>query len=333
MTMSKWMVSAGLVLLLNPVMGFAIAPVVDYSESANDTPDTGVSLAKPVSQSGQLSVPDRVQRLETKVDNLSQANVSSRVEELQQTIQELRGQLEKQAHELELLSTNQKTFYQDLNSRITQAAAVSQAPAAAPTPAPVAAAVAPAGADEDPVPAPKASVAKPKSNAAQANSAAKDNIAIAKPTLATATNTPKTKPSVTEIPAAVPASSEQAIYQQGFALIKSKQYDRALTQFKDYISKYPQGHYAVNAHYWMGEINYLQGKHAAAKKSFEIVVKNYPKDQKIPDALLKLAIIATDNGQKQKAEEMLMQIQKQYPGTTAARLAMIRAQELRLSMH
>jgi tol-pal system protein YbgF len=333
MTMSKWMVSAGLVLLLNPVMGFAIAPVVDYSESANDTQETGVALAKPVTQSSQLSVSDRVQRLETKVDNLSQANLSSRVEELQQTIQELRGQLEKQAHELELLSTNQKTFYQDLNSRITQAATVSHAPAAAPAPAPVAAAPA-AGVDEDPVPAPKVSAAKPKGNAAQANSAvAKDNAAVAKPSLATAANAPKPKPIAAEIPAAVSASPEQTIYQQGFALLKSKQYDRALTQFKDYVSKYPQGHYAVNAHFWMGEINYLQGKHAAAKKSFEIVVKNYPKDQKIPDALLKLAIIATDNGQKQKAEEMLVQIQKQYPGTTAARLAMIRAQELRLSMH
>lgn len=332
MTMSKWMVSAGLVLLLNPVMGFAIAPVVDYSESANDTQETGVSLAKPVPQSGQLSVPDRVQRLETKVDNLSQANLSSRVEELQQTIQELRGQLEKQAHELELLSTNQKTFYQDLNSRITQAAAASHA-AAAPASAPVAAAAV-AGADEDPVPAPKVSAAKPKGNAAQANSAAaKDNAAVAKPSLASAANAAKAKPSAAETPAAVSASPEQTIYQQGFALIKSKQYDRALTQFKEYISKYPQGHYAVNAHFWMGEINYLQGKHAAAKKSFEIVVKNYPKDQKIPDAMLKLAIIATDNGQKQKAEEMLVQIQKQYPGTTAARLAMIRAQELRLSMH
>lgn len=287
-------------------------------------------LAKPVPQGAQLSVPDRVQRLETKVDNLSQANLSSRIEELQQTIQELRGQLEKQAHELELLSTNQKTFYQDLNNRITQVSQ-SAAPASAPT-APIVAAS--KAVDDDapaPVPAPKVSAAKPKSNAAQATaSSAKDSGAVAKPTLAAANSVKSTpsNPAAVEVP-----TGEQAVYQQGFALLKSKQYDRALTQFKDYVSKYPQGHYAVNAHFWMGEINYLQGKHTAAKKSFELVVKNYPKDQKIPDALLKLAIIATDMGQKQKAEEMLVQIQKQYPGTTAARLAMIRAQELRLSMH
>lgn len=331
MTMNKWLMSAGLALLLTPAMSFAVAPVEDYSEPENGNSEEVLSLSKPAHHGAQaLSMPDRLQRLETKVDNLAQANASSRLEELQQIIQELRGQLEKQGHELELLTANQKSFYQDLNNRISQQQGAQPAQSAQQTPAAVA--VKPVVDDAsaaDPVPSPNLNVAK-KNPASEANPSAQNETPAAVKSVPAPVA--KSDPSAAQSNASG-ATGEQALYQQAFALLKSKQYDRALTQFKDYVTQYPKGRYAANANFWMGEINYLQGKHAAAKKSFETVVKNYPKDQKIPDALLKLAIIATDMGQKQKAEVMLGQIQKQYPGTTAARLAMIRAQELRLSTH
>ncbi len=312
MTMSKWVISAGLVLLLSPVMGFAVAPVEDYSEPAAGSSEEGISLSRPAYHGTQsLSIPERLQRLEAKVDNLSQANATSRVEELQQTVQELRGELEKQTHELEVLSANQKSFYQDLNSRIAQQGAQPSQPTQATQPMPQAVAETPE-ADTVPVPQPKLTGASEKLSAPPTTAALDSTVSAA----------------ATKI-----AGGEQGLYQQGFALFKSKQYDRALTQFTDYVTQYPKGTYVVNAHFWMGEINYLRGKHSAAKKSFEIVAKSSPKSPKVPDALLKLAIIAGDMGQRQKAEAMLGQIQKQYPGSTAARLAMIRAQELRLSAH
>jgi len=329
MTINKWLMSAGLVLLLTPAMTFAVAPVEDFSEPVNGNSEEVLSLSKPAHHGAQaLSMPDRLQRLETKVDNLAQSNASSRLEELQQIIQELRGQLEKQAHDLELLTANQKSFYQDLNNRISQQQGAQSAQQTTPT-----VAANPAGDDASPatpVPTPNLNAGKAKNSAVETSPSAQNDIpAAVKPALPSVA---KPDPSAAQSNASG-ATGEQALYQQGFALLKSKQYDRALTQFKDYVTQYPKGRFAANANFWMGEINYLQGKHAAAKKSFEVVVKNYPKDQKIPDALLKLAIIATDMGQKQKAEVMLGQIQKQYPGTTAARLAMIRAQELRLSTH
>lgn len=338
--MKKCLISVGLALVLNPLATFAVAPVEDYSEAATEAQDEGISFSRP-SSSGEASksLPDRLRVLESKVDNLSQANSTARIEELQQTIAELRGQLEKQSHELEQLTANQKSFYQDINSRLGQS---STAPAASASTADAAAPVAVAD-----VPPAKPAIDN-TSVSARIKASSLGNVktnASANPVVAEANDRPAVaKSSVTDVPVAkvsatvsktsdTPVTGEQELYQQAFGLLKSKQYDRALTQFKEYVTKYPKGNYAVNAHFWMGEISYLQGKHSAAKKSFETVVKNYPKDKKIPDAMLKLAVIAMDTGHKSQAEEMLAQIQKQYPGTTAARLAMIRAQELRLSAH
>lgn len=332
--MKKYLISAGLVLLLNPIVGLAVAPVEDYSESATEIQDEGISFSRSSSEVAAKPIPERLRVLESKVDNLSQANLTARIEELQQTIAELRGQLEKQSHDLELVTANQKSFYEDINNRLGQssvtstasasaadAAASASTPAAAPSPASASPSPAPKSVASDEPPADQAPVKPSISARIKASSIGNVKTAPAAKSVPTAQNSNNT------------AVSESELYQQAFSSLKSKQYDRALTQFKEYITKYPKGNYAVNAHFWTGEINYLKGKHSVAKKSFETVVKNYPKDKKIPDAMLKLAIIATDTGHKSQAEEMLTQIQKQYPGTTAARLAMIRAQELRLSTH
>ncbi len=323
--MKRCLISVGLALMLNPIVGMAVAPVEDYSEAAVDAQEEGISFSKPSSSGvAPKSLPDRLQLLESKVDNLSQANLNARIEELQQTIAELRGQLEKQSHDLEQLTANQKSFYQDINSRIGQSSAAPTASApSADAAAPATVATAPPAADE-PEAANQPAVKTPISARIKASSIGNVKTTAEKVTVPAPAVSKSDNNSV---------AGEQGLYQQAFTLLKSKQYDRALTQFKEYVTKYPKGNYAVNAHFWIGEINYLQGKHSVAKKSFETVVKNYPKDKKIPDAMLKLAIIATDTGHKSQAEEMLTQIQKQYPGTTAARLAMIRAQELRLSTH
>ena len=135
MMMRKCLISVGLALALNPLASFAVAPVEDYSEQASDSQEAGVSLSRPSrSDAGPTSLPDRLRVLESKVDNLSQANVTARMEELQQTVQELRGQLEKQSHDLEQLSATQKSFYQDINSRLGQAPAASTTTAEAAEP-------------------------------------------------------------------------------------------------------------------------------------------------------------------------------------------------------
>ena len=47
---------------------------------------------------------------------------------------------------------------------------------------------------------------------------------------------------------------------------------------------------ADNAQYWIGECHYVTGDFAGAIAEFDKVVKNYPKGDKVPAALLKMGI-------------------------------------------
>lgn len=130
--------------------------------------------------------------------------------------------------------------------------------------------------------------------------------------------------------APVTAEESQA-YQAAFELLKAKQYEEAITAFQKYLMQYPNGRFVVNSNYWLGEVYYLQGKATEAKKAFTVVVTNFPTSQKISDAMLKLAIISLDAGDNGRGRDMLNKVKEQYPGTTAARLAALRLQELNLS--
>ncbi|MDQ2993535.1 MAG: tol-pal system protein YbgF [Pseudomonadota bacterium] len=291
--MKHWMATAGLMLITIPALAVDDIPVEDYSEPAYESARPAVTYQTrnyQDSNTDRLSMPERVQRVENKVENLTSLNLQAKVEELQQTIQELRGQLEKQSHDLETLTAQQKSFYADLSGRLAKPVQPSEGAAC--------------------------STSAPATAAAPA--------AVPAPGLKTSSNVDPDQGS---------NNDEHQAYRQAFALLKSKQYDQALKQFQAYLKNYPKGHYTVNAYYWVGEMNYLLGNQKEAKKAFDKVVNLYPGNEKIPDALLKLAIIDIELGHKQKAAAMLAQIQQKYPGTSAARLAMMRTQELKVSKH
>jgi tol-pal system protein YbgF len=60
----------------------------------------------------------RVARLEQQMKNLTQMNLPQQITNLQAQVQQLNGQLQVQEHDLKLLDTQQRNFYQDLDQRI-----------------------------------------------------------------------------------------------------------------------------------------------------------------------------------------------------------------------
>ncbi|MGB6976217.1 MAG: tol-pal system protein YbgF [Gammaproteobacteria bacterium] len=119
-------------------------------------------------------------------------------------------------------------------------------------------------------------------------------------------------------------TSEQAAYQKALNLLMNKKYDPAATAFQAYLKQYPNGQFAVNANYWLGEIYFLQNKFTQAGPAFELVISKAPHDPKIPDAKLKLALIHDQVGQHDQARKELQQIIQHYPGSSAAQLAKLR---------
>ncbi|RLR18412.1 cell division protein CpoB [Sodalis-like symbiont of Bactericera trigonica] len=124
-------------------------------------------------------------------------------------------------------------------------------------------------------------------------------------------------------PAATASGSDaNTDYNEAVALVlEKKQYDQAISAFQSFVKRYPDSTYQHNAHYWLGQLNYNQGKKDDAAYYFALVVKNYSKSPKAPDALLEVGVIMHEKGQKDKARAVYQQVGKLYPSTEAAKQA------------
>lgn len=186
--------------------------------------------------------------------------VLRRVEFLQQELQELRGKLEEQAHQLQQLQTAHH----------------------APSPA-----------------------AKPA---------------------------PEERASVT---LTLPSSelSEEKAYEAAYRLIQSKQYEEAIFAFEDLLQSFPEGKYAPNVYYWLGEVYLLKKVLPKAEAQFLKVYQHYSAHPKAADALLKLGYVACAQEHWPVAVRYLKQVTTQFPNTTSAQLAETRLAKLRRENH
>ena len=112
---------AGCLACLLPFSAFAEAPVVDDSQNFALL-DQQTASERPVNKA-QMNSYSNDEETPLASDNVSasaNSNVTllNKIQGLQQEIQELRGQLEVQAHDLKLLQQQQLAFYKDLDARL-----------------------------------------------------------------------------------------------------------------------------------------------------------------------------------------------------------------------
>ncbi len=285
-------------------------PVIDLnqdpSQAATATPsDSSYSR-------DALPVRDRLRLLEQQVNNLTQMNLPAKIDNLQQQIQQLNGQLEVQAHDIQSLSDQQKSFYQDINQRLGNQK-TSKASDVTPPVADASQTIAPATSDSDATTtAPTSSstadqIAKAEANVTQNNASAQNASAAAQ--IAT-------------------AGSEDKAYQSAFDLLANKKNAQAITAFQEFNKAYPNGNFSGNAHYWLGELYSQQNKNDLAAQEFTTVIQKFPQNAKVPDAMLKLAILHDEAGLHTKAQQELRKLIQQFPNSTAARLAGMRLQQM-----
>jgi len=119
----------------------------------------------------------------------------------------------------------------------------------------------------------------------------------------------------------VPGGSDRDNYQVAFELLKEERYEMAATAFKQFLVAFPDSELADNAQYWLAESYYASDKFEQALADFEVVINNYPRSRKVPDALLKMGYCNYSLKRWDAARVMLARVQADYPETTAARLA------------
>jgi tol-pal system protein YbgF len=125
------------------------------------------------------------------------------------------------------------------------------------------------------------------------------------------------------------SNSERDAYAKAFSLTKDKRFNEAIAAFNQMLVTYPNGEYAGNAYYWLGEMYRATGAPEKARQSFLQVVNQYPSNAKAGDAMYKLGVVYNELGDRTKALEYLKRVQSQFPGTPAASLAQSYAAELK----
>lgn len=230
-----------------------------------------------------------------------------KIKGLQQDIQELRGQLEVQSHEIKVLKEQQLAYYKDLDARLRQAptsatssnnTANTQIPPNTPVFAPM----------------PGGNTSKPAQTAGPSSPATQSSAAVTNVSLTAAGNT----------------ADEQISYMAAYELIRNKKFDTATVAMEKFLNDYPQGAYVANAQYWLGELKMANKNYPEAIQHFEVVLNQYPKSSKAAASLLKIGYAYAESGQKAEAKQKLTQVIKQYPDTQTALLANAKLKNLSL---
>jgi tol-pal system protein YbgF len=114
---------------------------------------------------------------------------------------------------------------------------------------------------------------------------------------------------------------KEAIYAAAYETFKEGKYEKARTDFQNFLNQYPNSEYSDNAQFWLAESYYFEKKYEKAILEYEKVVKNYPQGNKVPYALLKQGFSFLLLGDKSSAGLILQQVIKDYPNTNQARIA------------
>lgn len=119
----------------------------------------------------------------------------------------------------------------------------------------------------------------------------------------------------------VPGGSDRDNYQAAFELLKDQQYEQAAAAFEQFLQSYPDTELADNAQYWLAESYYVTEDFDDALREFQVVIDRFPRSRKVPDALLKMGYCNYELGNWDQSRAALSRVQREFPDTTAARLA------------
>src|SRR5690606_39055545 len=123
---------------------------------------------------------------------------------------------------------------------------------------------------------------------------------------------------------------EREAYDAAFAALRAGKYDESARQFNSFLGYYPDGAFAPNALYWMGESYYVTHNYQLALQQFRQLLERFPTHDKAPGAVLKVGLSQQGLQQLDAAERTLAEVSSRYPGTDAARIAEDRLGAIRL---
>lgn len=111
------------------------------------------------------------------------------------------------------------------------------------------------------------------------------------------------------------ATSEgiDAEYETAFSLLREEQYDDAIEAFNAFAEQHSENPLTGAALYWIGEAYYAQKEYQQASIQFLKSYQKFPKGQKAPDSLLKLALSLGELKKTKEACTTTAKLEAEFP--------------------
>ena len=91
--------------------------------------------------------------------------------------------------------------------------------------------------------------------------------------------------------------------------------------FRNYLAAYPSSSAADDAQYWIGESLFASKQYKKAITEFKRVLDVYPKSDRTAETLLRLGMCHVQLNEPQKAAEFFKEVESRFPDSNEARLA------------
>ncbi len=111
----------------------------------------------------------------------------------------------------------------------------------------------------------------------------------------------------------VSEGEKKALYDNALELYKKGDYNNAIEKFSFFANLYPYDTLAPNALYWIGECYYAQKKFDTALPYFHRVVTDFPNSGKVPSALLKEAFTLKELGMDKESQAAIEELLYRFP--------------------
>jgi tol-pal system protein YbgF len=118
------------------------------------------------------------------------------------------------------------------------------------------------------------------------------------------------------------------LYRRSYEALRLGKHDEAAEGFREFLRRYTTHDLADNAQYWLGECYYDVKDFTSAVREFRRVVERFPHGNKVPDALLKVGYSYLALGSVDAGKQTLEQLIRSYPRHETAVLATARLAEL-----
>lgn len=239
------------------------------------------------------SAEQRLQRLERILDNSALVDMLQRMDSLQNEVRQLRGALEERDNAISAMRERQRKLYLDTDSRI---AALESGGGGG-------------GLDD----------LEGLDDFDNFDSGGSNEVSLS--SLAEPEPAPIVLPQVDE-------RQEKLDYQNAYDLLILGRNREAIVEFDNFLQSYPNGTYSDNAHYWLGEANYVERRFDEAIDRFNVVIFQFPASRKVPDARLRKGFALFELQRYGEAREELVQVEREYIGRSIAALARRRIEQM-----